>query len=259
MAHPVAGPPSRTQRPFQFIRLESAPPPRKDPRRTRWHGARRSRASVPGCLACLSHGSAGLGGSAVRRLGHERQGPSAAMRETRRSNDRAADCCISSATVVGRRRVTLLLISPGVFDRLAVPRVVRTEGEKLQAILSGLERPRRRGRYAYGVQRTDVEELVVELDPAAIASHTEQRSQRQLEHYRVCLNAIAATSDRRDPSDRGSRARSLWTRPEVSPVSEEGAGRRSYAARWDARLVTGPGESSRRPRSGAAESVGGCL
>jgi hypothetical protein len=60
-----------------------------------------------------------------------------------------------------------LLISPGVFDRLAVSRVVRTEGEKLQALLSGLERPCRRGRYAYGVQRTNVEELVVELDSAA--------------------------------------------------------------------------------------------
>ena len=34
----------------------------------------------------------------------------------------------------------------------------------------------------------------------------------------LCLNAIAATPDRRDPLDRGSRARSLWTRLEVSPV-----------------------------------------
>jgi len=59
----------------------------------------------------------------------------------------------------------LLLIGPGVFDRLAVSGVVRTEGEKLQAILSGLEGPRRCGRYAYGVQRTEVDELVVELDP----------------------------------------------------------------------------------------------
>jgi hypothetical protein len=65
--------------------------------------------------------------------------------------------------------VTFLLISPGVFDRLAISGVVRTEGEKLQAILSGLERPRRRGRYAYGVQRTDVDELIVELDSAASA------------------------------------------------------------------------------------------
>src|SRR5439155_5654101 len=57
----------------------------------------------------------------------------------------------------------------GVFDRLAVSGVVSTEGEKLQAVRSGLERPRRRGRYADGVQRTDVEELAVELDPAAPA------------------------------------------------------------------------------------------
>jgi RibD C-terminal domain len=43
----------------------------------------------------------------------------------------------------------------------------------------------------------------------------------------LCLDATAATPDRRVPSNRGSRARSL--------------------------LVTGPGESSRRPRSGVAE------
>jgi hypothetical protein len=63
------------------------------------------------------------------------------------------------------------LISPGVFDRLAVSGMVRTEGEELQAILSGLERPRRRGRYAYGVKRTYVDELVVELDSAAPAEN----------------------------------------------------------------------------------------
>lgn len=49
--------------------------------------------------------------------------------------------------------------------------MVRTEGEKLQAILSGLEGTRRRGRYANGVQRTDVKELVGELDPAAPAEN----------------------------------------------------------------------------------------
>jgi hypothetical protein len=60
-----------------------------------------------------------------------------------------------------------LSISPGVCDRLAVSGVVSAEGEKLQAIMSGLERPRRRGRYSNGVQRADVDELVIELDPAA--------------------------------------------------------------------------------------------
>jgi hypothetical protein len=45
--------------------------------------------------------------------------------------------------------------------------VVSTGGEELQAIPSGLERPRRGGRYAYGVERTDVEELAVEPDPAS--------------------------------------------------------------------------------------------
>jgi len=49
--------------------------------------------------------------------------------------------------------------------------MVRTEGEKLQALLSGLEGPRCRGRYANGVQRTDVQELIVELDPAAPAEN----------------------------------------------------------------------------------------
>jgi len=61
----------------------------------------------------------------------------------------------------------LSLIGPGVLDRLAVTGVVSTEGEELQAIPSGLERPRRGGRYAYGVERTDVEELAVEPDPAS--------------------------------------------------------------------------------------------
>src|SRR5436309_14015651 len=49
----------------------------------------------------------------------------------------------------------LLSISPGVFDRLAVSGVVSTEGEKLQAVRAGPERPPRRGRNAGGVQRTD--------------------------------------------------------------------------------------------------------
>jgi hypothetical protein len=49
--------------------------------------------------------------------------------------------------------------------------VVRTEGEELQAVLPGLERPRRRWRYTYGVQRADVEQLAVELDPAAAAEN----------------------------------------------------------------------------------------
>src|SRR5436190_5885613 len=49
--------------------------------------------------------------------------------------------------------------------------MMRTEGEKLQALLSGLEGPRCRGRYANRVQRTDVNELVVELDPAAPAEN----------------------------------------------------------------------------------------
>src|SRR4051794_34706708 len=45
------------------------------------------------------------------------------------------------------------------------------EGEELQGASSGLEGPRRRGRDADGVQPTDVEELAVELDPAAPAEH----------------------------------------------------------------------------------------
>ena len=49
--------------------------------------------------------------------------------------------------------------------------MVGTEGEKLQAIRTGLERPRRRGRNADGVQRNDVEDLVVELDSSAPAEN----------------------------------------------------------------------------------------
>jgi hypothetical protein len=47
---------------------------------------------------------------------------------------------------------------------------------------------------------------------------TEQRSTAIRDRYRACLDAIAATPDRRDPLDRRSRARSLWTRLAVSPV-----------------------------------------
>src|SRR4051794_21259249 len=68
-----------------------------------------------------------------------------------------------------RRPAEDLLIGPVVFDRLAVSGMVRTEGEELQALWSGLEGPRRRGGYANGVQRSDIEELAVELDPAASA------------------------------------------------------------------------------------------
>jgi hypothetical protein len=70
--------------------------------------------------------------------------------------------------VGGRGR---LLIGPRVFDRLAISGVVRTEGEELQALLSGLKRPWRRGRYTYGVQRTNIKELVAELDSAAAAEN----------------------------------------------------------------------------------------
>ena len=48
---------------------------------------------------------------------------------------------------------------------------MRTEREKLQAILSGLERSCRRGRYAYGVQWTNLEELAIELRSAAPTQH----------------------------------------------------------------------------------------
>jgi adenylate kinase len=63
------------------------------------------------------------------------------------------------------------LISPGVFDGLAVSGVVTAEGEELEAVLSGLERTCRRGRHPDAVQRTDVEELAVEPDPAAPAEN----------------------------------------------------------------------------------------
>jgi hypothetical protein len=66
-----------------------------------------------------------------------------------------------------RFRLRRLWIGPGVFDWLAVAGMVGTEGEKLQALGSGLEGARRRWRYANRDQRTDVEELVVELDSAA--------------------------------------------------------------------------------------------
>ena len=49
--------------------------------------------------------------------------------------------------------------------------MVSTEGKKLQALWPSLEGARRRRRYANGVLRTDVEELVVELDPAAPAQN----------------------------------------------------------------------------------------
>src|SRR4051812_30780760 len=49
--------------------------------------------------------------------------------------------------------------------------MVSTEGEKLQTVRPGLERSRRRRRYTDRVQRTDVEDLVVELDPALAAEH----------------------------------------------------------------------------------------
>ena len=49
------------------------------------------------------------------------------------------------------------------------PGMVSADGEELQALGPGLEGPRRRGRDADGVQRADVAELVVELDPAAPA------------------------------------------------------------------------------------------
>jgi hypothetical protein len=55
--------------------------------------------------------------------------------------------------------------------RLAVAGVVGTEGQELQAVRSRLERPRRRGRHADAVQRADVQQLVVELDPTVPAEH----------------------------------------------------------------------------------------
>src|SRR4051794_34070732 len=47
--------------------------------------------------------------------------------------------------------------------------MVRAEGDELQALRSGLEGARRRRRDADGVQRGDVEDLVVELDPTGPA------------------------------------------------------------------------------------------
>ena len=71
----------------------------------------------------------------------------------------------------GRLRPTGLLIGPSVVYRLAVSGMVRAEREKLQALWPRLEGARGRGGHADGVLRTDVEELVVELDPAAPAQN----------------------------------------------------------------------------------------
>src|SRR4051812_12020515 len=45
--------------------------------------------------------------------------------------------------------------------------MVRAEGDELQPIRAGLERSGRRGRHADAVQRAHVEDLVLELYPAA--------------------------------------------------------------------------------------------
>jgi hypothetical protein len=77
--------------------------------------------------------------------------------------------------------------------------MVRTEGENLQALWPGLEGTSGRGRYANGVLRADVEDLVVELDsrplPQAKVRDTGALSPERLARD-ACFPAVAETVPR---------------------------------------------------------------